>query len=300
MTDTTINVHVTSDIGRLREVVLGPVKPFTLEDLVAEADDDPDAEGAEEAHAEFAARYSIEAPDPELAATQHAGLVEVLERRGVTIHWVEPADCSIQLYTRDMGVVVDDVYFRARPHSPVRQREQAGLAALESRMSKVRELDAGHIEGGDVLVTPDDVLVGLGENTDRDGLEALRRALAAEGIDRDVVPLEFAHVAVVHLDVHFTLAGPRVGLFNPKAFTAESRAILEARYDLVEVTEDEVRGLVVNTVALGPDELVLQSTADRVAAELDERGITPVPLDFSEITRFPGGLHCATLPLVRE
>ncbi|MER7400895.1 arginine deiminase family protein [Streptomyces sp. NPDC000070] len=295
-----IEINVTSDVGLLREVVLGPFKPFTMEDLAREAEEDGGAAGdQEELLAELLARYCVEAPDPAIGARQHARLAAVLEEHGVTVHWADPVDRAVRHYPRDMGVAVDDVFFLARPATAGRQREQTGLRSLRSRMSRVRALDAGVIEGGDVLVSTEEVLVGVGESTSEEGVAALRRAMAEEGLAREVVPLRFAHLGVVHLDVHFTLAAPGVGLVNPAAFTAESLAQLRSRFDLIEVTAQEVRALTVNTVALGPDRLILQAGHDRLEAELARRGVTPVPVDYSEITRFPGGLHCATLPLVR-
>ncbi|MEJ3654397.1 arginine deiminase family protein [Actinomycetes bacterium KLBMP 9759] len=295
MSGSTIEIGVSSDVGELREVLLGPHKPFTLEQLFGSASADVDGFTAD-----FVSRFRLEEPDAEIAAKQHAGLVGVLEEHGVTVHWADDIDCALQLYTRDMGFAVDDTFFLARPSTEFRRDEQKGLASLLPRLSKVRELEAGTIEGGDVIVTKDDVLVGRGENTDAEGVESFRAALAAAGIQREVVVLEFDQLAVVHLDVHFTLASPEVGLYNPAAFTAKSREYLESRFDLIEVTADEVRGLAVNTVSLGPDRLVVQHTDERIAEELRRRGITPVTIDFSEITRFPGGLHCATLPLVRR
>ncbi|MGH3919446.1 MAG: dimethylarginine dimethylaminohydrolase family protein [Pseudonocardiaceae bacterium] len=299
MCEDIIDVRIPSDIAVLREVLVGLVKPFTLDDLIAEAQDEADPKRRTRPMSEVLARYSVEAPDAALATIQHERLVAVLAQHGVTLHWVEPTDVRIQLYTRDMGFGIDDVFFRARPATAVRRREQAGLAWLLPRLSKVCELADGHIEGGDVIVTDDDVLVGIGDSTNAEGVESLRKALAAEGIDRRVVPIEFAHPGVVHLDVHFTLAGPNFGLFNPKAFAPGSRAYFESRFDLVEVTEDETRSLAVNTVALAPDKLILHATDERIASEIESRGTTPVPIDYSEITRFPGGLHCSTLPLVR-
>ncbi|MGH3776389.1 MAG: dimethylarginine dimethylaminohydrolase family protein [Pseudonocardiaceae bacterium] len=294
-----IDVRIPSDIAVLREVLVGLVKPFTLDDLIAEAQDEADPKRRTRPMAEILARYSVEAPDAALATIQHERLVAVLAQHGVTLHWVEPTDVRIQLYPRDMGFGIDDVFFCARPATAVRRREQAGLAWLLPRLSKVCKLADGHIEGGDVIVTDDDVLVGIGDSTNAEGVESLRKALAAEGIDRRVVPIEFAHPGVVHLDVHFTLAGPRVGLFNPKAFAPSSRAYFESRFDLVVVTEDETRSLAVNTIALAPDKLILHATDERIASEIESRGTTAVPIDYSEITRFPGGLHCSTLPLVR-
>ncbi|MGH3872778.1 MAG: dimethylarginine dimethylaminohydrolase family protein [Pseudonocardiaceae bacterium] len=299
MPEDTIEVRIPSDIAVLREVLIGLVKPFTLDDLIVEARDEPNPRRRMRPMAEVLARYSVQAPDAALATIQHERLVAVLAQHGVTLHWVDPTDVRIQLYTRDMGFGIDDVFFRSRPATAVRRREQAGLARLLPRLSKVRDLADGYIEGGDVIVTDDDVLVGIGDSTNVDGVESLRKALAAEGIDRRVVPIEFAHSGVVHLDVHFTMAGPQVGLFNRKAFTPGSCGYLESRFDLVEVTEDETRSLAVNTLALAPDTLILNATDERIASEIESRGTTAVPIDYSEITRFPGGLHCSTLPLVR-
>ncbi|MFI6390175.1 dimethylarginine dimethylaminohydrolase family protein [Nonomuraea sp. NPDC050540] len=294
-----IEINVTSDIGVLREVILGPCKAFTMEDLISEARVDGGG-GDQRLLDELYARYSIEAPDPTIAAKQHAQLIAVLEAHDVNVHWAAPVDCVIQMYTRDMGFAIDDVFFLARPATPTRRREQAALLSLHSRMSKVRALDAGHIEGGDVLVTPSEVLVGIGDSTNEAGAEALRRAMAAAGLSREVVPMRFTHRGVVHLDVHFTLASPDVGLVSPAAFDAESLDHLKSRFKLITVTPQEMRALAVNTVALGPDRLIIQAGHERLEAELSRHGVTPVPVEFSEITRFPGGLHCATLPLVRE
>ncbi|MFI6907029.1 dimethylarginine dimethylaminohydrolase family protein [Nonomuraea sp. NPDC050394] len=294
-----IEISVTSDVGLLRDVIVGPSKAFTLEDLYREALADGH-DGDEDLLNEMLARYSIEAPDPAIAAKQHAGLVAVLEEHDVTVRWADPVGCAVQMYTRDMGFAIDDVFFLARPATPTRRREQSALLSLHSRMSKVRALDAGFIEGGDVLVTPSEVLVGIGDSTDEEGVEALRRAMAAAGLSRDVVPMRFTHRGVVHLDVHFTLASPDVGLVSPAAFDAESLGHLRDRFKLITVTPQEVRALAVNTVALGPDRLIIQAGHERLEAELSRHGITPVPVEFAEVTRFPGGLHCATLPLVRE
>jgi N-dimethylarginine dimethylaminohydrolase len=163
----------------------------------------------------------------------------------------------------------------------------------------VVELDAGCIEGGDVIVTDREVLVGLSEHTDVAGVEALRRALAALGSDRPVVTLEFSHRGVIHLDVKFTMLAPALGLCEVAAFTAESRRRLAARFELVEATAAEARDLAVNTLALGPGRVVLRENAERIAACLEARGVRVVPVEFAQIARFPGAYRCATLPLVR-
>ncbi|MEV4178199.1 arginine deiminase family protein [Nonomuraea sp. NPDC049709] len=298
MNEKNITVQVSSDVARLHEVVVGPVKPFRLTGLAPEF-----AETAgltvDEIEAEVFERLPIQQQDLVTAIIQHEQLVALLASHGVTIHWAQPAAALIQLHTRDLGFVIDDLYISARPSSIHRRSELAGLAWLLPRLSKTRELTDGHIEGGDVLVTDDDILVGISGATNTDGLTALRATLAAEGINRQVVPLTFAHSGVVHLNDHFTMAGAGVGLFNPVAFTRKSRLYLESRFNLIEVTTDEARQCAVNTLALAPNRLIVQATDERLAAEVHSRGITPIPIDYSAITLFTKGIHSSVLPLVR-
>jgi N-dimethylarginine dimethylaminohydrolase len=295
MTGQAIAVSVPSDVAPLREVVVGPVKPFSFEDLIAEAEpQDPEVSRAFLAHNRFAL------PDPEVAAAEHERFVAVLRAEGVRVHQVDRLDTVVmQVYPRDLGFAIDGAFFLARPRTGARRREQAGLGRLLPRLSRVIALDDGVIEGGDVIVTATEVIVGLSEHTDAAGVEALRRALAALGSDRLVVPLEFSHRGVIHLDVKLTMVGPALALCETAAFTPASRRWLEARFELIEATAAEARDLAVNTLATGPDRVVVAEGADRIAARLRARGVTPVPVDFTQIARFPGAFRCATLPLVR-
>jgi len=294
---TTIDVNVSSDVAELKEVVVGPVKAFDWDSLLAESDpDDDDLESA----VELVNHNRVEIPDPKIAAREHEAFVQLMRDRGIIVHFVDPlSDVAIQLYPRDMAFTVDEHLFLARSRNPVRRREMRELDGLLPRISSVVELDAGVIEGGDVIVTQTDVLVGLGEETNLEAIAALRRAFDKVGIDREVVTLEFTHRGVVHLDTKFTMVGKGVGFVHREAFTPESLDRLDNRFDLIDVTEEETRDLQVNTLALDPQTVVIRENGDRLATALSDRGITPVPVDFYEIARFPGAFRCATLPLRR-
>jgi len=292
---TAIDVNVSSDVAELKEVVVGPVKAFDWDSLAAESDQD-DLEAA----VELVKHNRVEIPDPHSAAREHEAFVQLMSDRGIIVHFVDRLDdVAIQLYPRDMAFTVDEHLFLARSRNPVRRREQGGLDGLVPRISSVVELDAGVIEGGDVIVTQTDVLVGLGEETDLEAIAALRRAFDKVGVDREVVTLEFNHRGVVHLDTKFTMVGNDVGFVHREAFTPESLDRLDSRFDLIEVTEEEALDLQVNTLALDPQTIVIRENGDRLATILSDRGITPVLVDFYEIARFPGAFRCATLPLRR-
>jgi N-dimethylarginine dimethylaminohydrolase len=40
-------------------------------------------------------------------------------------------------------------------------------------------------------------------------------------------------------------------------------------------------------------------TSERLAKEVQRRGLTPILLDYSAVTHWPGSFRCTTLPAVR-
>lgn len=291
-----ITISNPSDIATLQEVVVGPSKRFTKWDLVPRSLRDVDLAGLR-----YLRHNTVRIPRHDIASQEHAEFVRVIAAAGVVIHQLESLqDVAIQLYPRDLAFAVDDTLFLARSRDPIRRREQHALMPLLDKVSKVAHIDAGFIEGGDVIVTDTDVLVGLSEATNLAGITAFRLALHEAGIKREVVPIEFSSRGVVHLDTKFTMLGPQLGYVHSASLTPYARAQLADRFELIEATDDECRALMVNTVALNPTTILADARATRLSEILASHGIDTVPIDFSEVTKFPGGLRCATLPLRRE
>ncbi|GGM62479.1 dimethylarginine dimethylaminohydrolase family protein [Microbacterium saperdae] len=290
-----IQISNPSDIAPLREVIVGPYKTFTWWDLVWGSLRYPDV-----ASIRYARNNTVAVPRHEIARPQHEGFVRMLEEHGVRVRTLDSlADVSIQLYPRDLAFAVDDVLFLARSRDPIRRKEQRALRPYLDDISRVETLAGGRIEGGDVIVTDDVVLVGLSEATDLTGISALREGFDRAGISREILPIEFSGRGVVHLDTKFTMVGAQLGYIHSASLTPYSRAQLAERFELIEADDTEARGLMVNTVALAPDRIVIDHRARRLAEALRLRGIEPIRHDFSEVTRFPGGFRCATLPLRR-
>lgn len=244
----------------------------------------------------FASYDYVRVRDQQLA---FAGL---LEHRGARVLWADkaPGHPIAQHYTRDVGFAIDDVFFVARPRRGARQAEIAGLRNLLKRFSKVAYLDSGTIEGGDMILDTGRVIVGLGEETNLLGVEALKWEMAQRGIEREVVVLRFAHRGVIHLDTKLNVVSRGVALVHRNAFTPESVRWIENNFDLVEVTDEEARSLAVNAFAISPHEVVVGISDERVAGELERRGLTATPIDYSEVNRLPGSFRCTTMPLARE
>ena len=207
--------------------------------------------------------------------------------------------CDGQHYTRDVGFAIDGVFFVGRPRLAVRQRELIGLRPLVERMSKVAYLDCGTIEGGDVILHEGKVIVGLGEETSGSGIDSLEYRLRTLGNDREVVRIEFSRRGVVHLDTLFNVVSGNTALIHRTAFAKESLEWLEAHFDLIDVTDAEFLNVEVNTFTLDPTTVIVARGSERIGAELQRRGIEPVFIDYSEVTRIPGSFRCSTMPLTR-
>lgn len=290
-----VQISNPSDIAPLREVVVGPYKPFTWWNLIWGSVRYPDL-----ASLRYVSNNRVQVPDHDIARRQHEAFVQTILDSGVQVHTLHSLpDVDIQLYPRDLAFAVDGTLFLSRSRDPIRRKEQRALDTLLPELSRVEHLGGGYIEGGDVMVTDDVVLVGLGEATNLAGVTALREAFARVGIEREVLPIEFSRRGVVHLDTKFTMVGPGLGYIHSASLTPYSRSLLAERFELIEATDEEARDLMVNTVALAPDRIIIDRRAHRLAEALRAHDVEPVALDFSEVTKFPGGFRCATLPLRR-
>ncbi|WGD36524.1 arginine deiminase family protein [Lysinibacter sp. HNR] len=239
-------------------------------------------------------------PNHSIAKLQHAAFIQVLRDFGTKVHVLKNLpDVSIQLYPRDIAFAIDDTLFLARSRDPIRQKEQRALESMLSSFSRVERLENGLIEGGDVIVSDSVVFVGLSEASNREGVTALRQAMKQAGIKREIIPIEFSGRGVVHLDTKFTLVGPGLAYVHSAALTPHSRAELAARFEIIEATDDDARSLRVNTVALAPNRIIIDRKAQALEQALHSHGVETVVIDFSEVTKFPGGFRCATLPLRR-
>ena len=232
---------------------------------------------------------------------QQRAFIKVMETSGVNVLFAETvSDCLTQHYTRDIGFAIDDTFFCANPRRHYRQRELEGLRSLLPHFSKVVHLESGTIEGGDIIVDEQYVIVGLGEETNKEGIECLRRKFKELGIEREIITIDFSHRGIIHLDTKFNIPAKGIGLIHPKSFKRESLKWFENHFDLIEATDEEAANIEINTFTLSPQKVVMRETSDRLASLLESKGIEPIMLDYSEITKLPGSFRCTTLPIERE
>lgn len=290
-----IPVNIPSEFATLKRVVMCLANPMSIFSFLGQGGFD-----AAVIHQLMHNKWSI-IHDYQRVRQQQRKFIEVMEATGVQVLLAEAVSgCLTQHYTRDLGFAIDDTFFCASPRRRTRQREMEGLRNLLPRFPKVARLENGTIEGGDVIVDEQYVIVGLGEETSKEGIDCLRRKLKELRIEREIITIEFTHRGIIHLDTRFNIPAKGMGLIYPQSFKPESLKWLERHFDLLEATADETANVEINTFALSPRKVVIRERSQRLASLLESKGIEPILIDYSEVTKLPGSFRCTTLPLERE
>ena len=256
---------------------------------------------------------------PKKAALQQAltDLEQVFLRYGVSV--LRPdivADCN-QIFARDLGFVVDDIFVRSNiiPH---REKELVGLASLLAQIPASKQLvfpKKAHVEGGDVIVHNDYIYVGISTSPDYAKLLTARTNKAAVAALQQAFPHKkvkafelkksnsIPHENALHLDCCFQLVGKNVALTCSEGFAdLDAYNWLVAHFgndNIFEVSAVEMSQMMCNVVSISPTAVISDPSFTRLNAWLRQRGITVVEVDFSEIGKQGGLFRCVTLPLYR-
>ncbi len=226
-----------------------------------------------------------EGPAYEAVAAEHASYVAALERAGVAVEVLEPLQAfPDSMFVEDPALVFPEAAILLRPGAPTRRDEATHLApALARRFAQVLTLPEGHADGGDVLVTPGMVHIGLSARTDEAGARALAAVLADLGRpSRIVVPPP----GVLHLKTAATLVDEDTVLVTPAIAASDLFSDLRR---LVAPEPAAANVLRVNDVVLAP------AAWPRTLDLLDRHGLTVWPLDVSEVAKIDAGLTCMSL-----
>ena len=227
------------------------------------------------------------APDYDLAWRQFETYVQALRDCGLDVA-VLPADDRFPdgHFVEDPFVIFHELAFRCRSGEPTRENEGAALEQHLAHLRIVAPPPEARIDGGDVLICADRVLVGLSERTNQSGIEALRRALRTVKPDIRVDALPFT--GVLHLKSGLTELAPNVLIRDPA---------LQTEYDLswarvIDLPPEE--GFAADVMPVN-DRLFVAAGCPQALAAAREYYDDVVALDMSEFQKMDGGLTCLSL-----
>jgi N-dimethylarginine dimethylaminohydrolase len=233
--------------------------------------------------------------DAALAMRQWARLRQVHLDLGHDVRTIEPvAGLPDMVYAANGATVVNGTVLGVRFAHPERAGEADAYVDWfrAHGYADVREARAVNEGEGDILFAGQVLLAGYGFRSDRAAAGELE---AAFGVP--VVSLRLVDPRFYHLDTALCVLDADTAMYYPAAFDDAARAAIAGQFaELIEAKDEDAEVLGLNAVSDGLH-VVLPVQARKLAAQLRERGFSPVGVDLSELLKGGGGPKCCTLEL---
>ncbi|WP_315162451.1 dimethylarginine dimethylaminohydrolase family protein [Capnocytophaga leadbetteri] len=303
-----LKLRVTNETDRLKAVILGIAVSNGATPTLEEAYDPKSAEHIK------AGTYPIE---KDMVAEMDA-FAAVLQKYGVQVYRPEIIrDCN-QIFTRDIGFVIDDVFIKANI-LPDRQAEFQAIEYIVKQMNPdkvVTPPEEVHIEGGDVMPWNEHIFIGTYKGDDYKEQVTARTNMAGVAFIQKLFPhkkvKEFdlvkskieARDNALHLDCCFQPVGKDKAIIYKGGFRSEA----DYQYlvdifgveNLFHIEREEMYEMNSNVFSISPDVVVSEKHFTRLNAWLRAQGFTVEEIPYSEISKQEGLLRCSTLPLLRD
>ena len=224
-------------------------------------------------------------PSYEGVLAEHRVYVAALEAAGIIVETLPPLDAfPDSVFVEDPAFVLSEGAIVLKPGAPTRIGEAAEIApALHRRFARVLELDEGYADGGDILILPDEILIGLSARTDRTGAERFVALVAELGRTARIVetPAGTLHfkTASALIDEETVIATPALAPYFTGYEVLATQDSEEAAANLIRVN----------------DRLLVSAAFPRTIDLLTARGVDVVPLETREIAKIDAGLSCMSL-----
>jgi N-dimethylarginine dimethylaminohydrolase len=244
-----------------------------------------------------------ELPDLDLVAEQYAGFVAALQREGVETVFAPDLDPSYTkaVYTRDPLVTVPGGAIIGRLAPRMRRGEEQSIAATVAAAGMPilgLVTGTGLAEGGSfVKVRRDLAFYGSSVRCNPEGGRQLARILEPYGIRVQQVSLPGY---LIHLDMCSVMLDDDLALVNPRLAPYDyMSALWDLGIETIDVHPDEEWST--NLLVVDRRRVILPAHLERTAEMLSSRhGVDVIPIEFREMLKNGGGLHCSTMELQRD
>jgi dimethylargininase len=227
-----------------------------------------------------------QSPDPLNALRQHAEYCQALQTAGLELEVLPPDErFPDSCFMQDPGLIIAGRAIIGRMGAPSRQGEEIVLAQELAELFPMDQIvSPATLEGGDVLVLPEGVFVGLTARTNQAGVNQLRQILAPTGLSLSAVP--------VHKFLHLLSGTTYLG-----------RGVFLAREDFLDDPFMEGKEAIhvpvehahaANALGIGGI-VILPAGHPAVAAEIRARGFDVLETPLMEFAKADGGATCLSL-----
>jgi N-dimethylarginine dimethylaminohydrolase len=301
-------LNIKNETSRLRTVVLGSAINNGLTPLVNEAYDPKSLEHI------LAGTYPLEKD----MVLEMEALNAVFQKYNIQVFRPETIENYNQIFTRDIGFVIDDVFIKSNI-LPDRERELEAIQYVISQINPqkvVRPPEKVHIEGGDVMLWQNYIFIGTYKGSDyKDYITARTNLHGVDYIKKlfpDKIVKEFdlvkskieARDNALHLDCCFQPVGKNKGIIYKRGFREEADYLflvnLFGKENLFHITRDEMYNMNSNVLSIDENVVISEKNFIRLNNWLRENGFVVEEIPYAEIAKQEGLLRCSTLPLIRD
>ena len=228
------------------------------------------------------------APDMERMRAQHRDYVQILESLGLQVEVLAederfPDSCFVE----DTAVVSASVAVIARPGLASRLGEEATMEPLLAAHRSIERIVApGTVDGGDILVLDQQVLIGLSARTNEEGARQLAEIFEAEGMRCIQVPAGSA--------LHFKSSVNSLG--GERLLVTREFAQCAQLADFQRVVVPAGESYAGNSLWIN-DRVIVPIGFPATRKLIDGLGIETIETDVSEFRKMDGGLTCLSIRL---
>ena len=302
-----LQLNVNNETSRLLAVVLGTAKSNGPDPMLEDCYDPISRENI------LANTYPIEID----IIKELNELEDVLFKHNVKVYRPEVINDYNQIFSRDIGFVIDDSFIIANI-LPERSNEILAIKKVIDLIpkNKIIELPENcHVEGGDVILHNDFIFIGTYDGEDYSNLKTARtnnraieflkkkfpakKILSFDLIKSDSEPIKNA----LHLDCCLQPVGNDKLVACPDAFLKRDQYEWLINHfgkdNILEISLNEMSEMKCNFLSIDTNIVVSEKSFSNLNSWLRGFGILVEEINYKEISKQGGLLRCSTLPLKR-
>ena len=243
---------------------------------------------------------------------------KVFEKYNVTVLRPKVIENYNQIFTRDIGFVIDDVFVKSNI-LPDREHELDAIEYIIEQINPakvVRPPEEVHIEGGDVILWNDYIFIGTYKGSDYKDYITARTNIQGVQYIRNLFPnkivKEFdlvkskieARDNALHLDCCFQPVGNNKAIIYKRGFREEADYLflvgLFGKENLFHIKRKEMYHMYSNVFSIDTNVVVSEKKFSRLNNWFRKNEFIVEEIPYSEISKQEGLLRCSTLPLIRD
>ena len=242
--------------------------------------------------------------DQQKAMKQHREMVDVYEKNGVRVHFVESDEgLPSSVFTRDSSFMTPWGAVIASIQTPPRRRDYSVATQFyqSAGIPVWKWVTAGHFEGGDfVILKPGVALLGWsGDRSTKEGADQVARWLREKNWQVLVTPIP---PQFVHMDAVVVMLEKGQALVCEDALQPYVLDYIKNQHgiDVIKVAYADCVKLGGNVVSLGNKHVLSMNHNINVNKQLGKAGFEVTSIDYDMFALGGGGVHCSCHELRRE